>query len=700
MDDNNRTSEFAWDNTNLANTFSKNRPQDPVPLPVDTNRINTGAYLASARITELTNQHDKATLIFKLLRLYLTTPQFNKIKEQSRQGYLNAIHYFVTWLNTKDNVSNTVVKDFETEQVNHKKIKPESTGATEILFCMKHALAKSSLAGSDLKFISAVINKSNLIPNSNVSTKQATLTGYFLEHSWIESEIGNKQFLKLASPKRLIESFRIVVSESLFYLKKFGELLKQSSDFNNLVLNNSDDIYTQRNELADLISKKVVLDDLKRPADIFSNILLIDGTRVKFEAQILNNLSKGKPAPVKSIIKTQVFINNSFGEVISELEQLLMAFLCASYCVQPEDIFKLRKKHFAVARNTRNEPRNISINYFKGRSGGNHDTPVISMRHSAGRAIYQYLDSIPENQEHLFSQKLDRVKFSTYSIHSVKNDNSISGFLVRLWRSNHFRSQVIPVLNTEGKSTLFLDCISAISSPKAIPFSTWKKKNMGLYEDYINSSVFTQPVYLFWLAHIKNSAVHANSDKYRDGDIKNFNSHTSLTEKTNYLGSDNPEFVNQAGRISRAVLQDIESSVYQPNLDKLQSKIHDKNIRSHLVKITENDDLSVKAIAQEDNTYVSSEFDFDDIRIIESKETVVQMLHYIAQADKYSEQLKKMNPDFFYFTVLVNVEWHKYVLSELFSPKSDAFIQGKSTYENIKKHLPDLFTNELYGGIG
>ncbi|XOV78934.1 MAG: hypothetical protein ACFHVJ_18725 [Aestuariibacter sp.] len=121
MDDNNRTSEFAWDNTNLANTFSKNRSQDPVPLPVDTNRINTGAYLASTRITELTNQHEKATLIFKLLRLYLTTPKFNKIKEQSRQGYLNAIHYFVTWLNTKDNVSNTVVKDFETEQVNHKK---------------------------------------------------------------------------------------------------------------------------------------------------------------------------------------------------------------------------------------------------------------------------------------------------------------------------------------------------------------------------------------------------------------------------------------------------------------------------------------------------------------------------------------------------------------------------------------------------
>lgn len=692
--------DFVWDNTDTVNTFPSNRPEEPITLPVQSNRIDTGLYLATQRITELTNKHEKAILIFQLLRLYITTSQFYKIKEKSRQGYLNAIHYFVTWLNTQVSVSNKIVKNFETEQVNNRKIKPESTGAGEILHCIKAALPKASIAGSHLKFINTIINKSNLIPNSNLASSQATLTGYFLEHPWIENEMGNKQFLKLASPKRLMESFRVIVAESLSYLRKARNVLLDNNEVKSAMLNREIDFNQRKKLISMILDKSISFDEFKRPLNLISNILVIDTLRTKFENQAIDSFINGELVHKDTLYKNQIFVGDIFEKSISELEEILMAFLCASYSIQPDDIFKLKKTHFAIVNNSRNEPRNISITYFKGRAGNKYDTPVLSLKHSGGRALHEYLESMPKNQEYLFTKKLGRIKLSAHSVHSVKNHNSISSFLIRLWCSNHFRTQVIPILKNEGKSTIFLDCISAISSPRAFPFSAWKTKNKGLYQDYIASNELTQPIYLFGLAHIKNTAVHSRADKYRDGDLKNYNSHTSLTEKTSYLGPDNQEFKDQAGRISRAILEDIESSVYQPNLNKVREDVHDKKIRTHLVSVTGNDDLTVKPISTENDLESRVELDFDDIQIIESKETVIHMLHYIAQTEKYSEQLSKKNPEFFYYTALVNVEWFKYVLSDLFNPKSESFIQGKNHYERIKAHLPELFFNELYGGLG
>jgi hypothetical protein len=256
---------------------------------------------------------------------------------------------------------------------------------------------------------------------------------------------------------------------------------------------------------------------------------------------------------------------------------------------------------------------------------------------------------------------------------------------------------VLPKLKVEKASTLFLDCICALASPDAQPFSAWKRSNDGRYEDYLKEVKYSRPIYIFWLAQIKNSAVHSKSDQYKEKDIKNSDSHTPLTTKTRYLNKDNPEWMNQLGRITRAVMTDMESCVMKPNISQIEAKAHDKMIRTHIVDVTGNNDLSVRPLAHEQSENI--QFDFDDITVLKTKDTVMQMLHYIAQADKFAESLMGKNPDFFYHTVLVKVEWMKHVLSEKFDPSSTEYLAGYDTYQRIKKYLPDLFSNELNGGV-
>ena len=100
-------------------------------------------------------------------------------------------------------------------------------------------------------------------------------------------------------------------------------------------------------------------------------------------------------------------------------------------------------------------------------------------------------------------------------------------------------------------------------------YNVWAKSEYGggFYNDYCERADKTCPQSLFKGSHIKNSSVYSRTDQYRDEDLINTNSHSSLTEKLSYMTDANKEWVNQVGRILRMVLVDIEMHAFSPKFD-------------------------------------------------------------------------------------------------------------------------------------
>ena len=88
--------------------------------------------------------------------------------------------------------------------------------------------------------------------------------------------------------------------------------------------------------------------------------------------------------------------------------------------------------------------------------------------------------------------------------------------------------------------------------------------------------------------------------------------------------------------------------------------------------------------------------DADSIIVLDTDETVINMLHYINEAERQKDTLIANNLPFFERTVLPNVEWMHIVISKL-SPASVK--DGERSYNEIQTILPPLFSNELRAGI-
>ena len=205
------------------------------------------------------------------------------------------------------------------------------------------------------------------------------------------------------------------------------------------------------------------------------------------------------------------------------------------------------------------------------------------------------------------------------------------------------------------------------------------------------------PVGLFPGKLVKKSAVHSKSDKYRAGSYLNYNSHTSLTEKTAYLNENNQDYMNRHGRIMRAVMDDLSKHAFKPSkeimeLDNYSLEAQTKIVRTRIEQATETDHVKINKYGSINN----DKSERDTIVIIENIKTAVQMMHYIDQADKHADALMKYNSAFFEKDVLVTVEWMYYCISQM---KTKVRKEASKKHKEIKEYLPNLFDNEIKSGI-
>lgn len=704
--------QYTWENNDDDQNWSKILPDKPTVLPSRIRRIQTNASTAKPRFTELINDHQYAIACFTAFKQALCTPWYENLVTSSKRTFLIAINHFVSWLNVQDDISYNVVKAFETHRVNENNVLPQCTGATFVLQLLNNGKNAKELSPADLKFLNSVIKMTKLAKHDKRTS--TTLTNWFTKQTWLYEELGDR-YLKLESPSRLIASFQITIAATLLYLINVKKALstqleKDKQQLEDYLLTPVEfDQLDNHQKLArwSKLFRKLVKWENGKPANELSHCLyndLITRTKSKIVQQRIKDKGVDAIAPSWAsggshsgyVFSLPNFFISSLLNAPTHIEQMLASWLFASLMIQPSDVWKLKRNHIAIERNTQGQPRFVQVTYYKGRAGCKYEPPMLGANDITAKALIAYLESVPAQQSALFTEKQRMQELINPFFNCRINNNNDTSFLFLVWQDKSLQANISTESAKRKVSPIFIDAMQKMVNEKAVTRHQWKSINREKRNDHGNKAILRiLPRNIFGLQHIKTSAVHSRSDQYRDGDLVNYNSHTSQTEKISYLTDDNKDWVNQAGRITRLTLHDIENSVYKPNLSAVEAAVNDKNIRTQIVASTDNANIEINRLGETINRGEYN-FDIDDIIVIDSIETALAMLHYVEEASAHKHRLIRHNPEFFTRTVLVNVEWMYYTLGLL---NAQHVNDARKQYDKIKAYLPELFKNEILGGV-
>lgn len=700
---------------NINDEFNSAISQSPSILKNSLNRV-----ILKGKFYELNSTNDYANYIYQSISVALKSDWYQSVTEFTQRQISTSLKFFILWLNEqKINDSNkySILKEFETHRVNIIGVKPQSTGLNSIITLIKQGMNEIDFDNEIYVYLNTLILRTNIskfdppIPD--------TLTNFFSSISWLRNEIGDDNFQKLESPKRLINSFSVTIATILFHILNIKQEAKSTLKHDDLIKNDETlnnranrQIYT-----GNLFAKLSKFDNNFQPVGHLTELMILDFVPKKNIEKLSILSQKGFFNPHNdyryNLNKNQIFTKpNIFSpgawEAPSEIEQVLFAWLCAWQTIQPYDVAKLKKNDFIITRNNQGRTVSVQCTYYKGRSGRKQEPPMLDSRQIEAKAIISYLDYFPNSKTHL----IDSINIA--HIQLTFGRLSITERLINLINCQAINELIFSNLWKRRANPIFIKSFIALNNKKEFTFIKWinklkiieTKKSGFTINEYKKSTLFPLPAKFFGLNAIKNTAVHANTDRYREADLINQNSHTSETEKTSYLTDANKDWVNQNGRITRLVLHDIEKYVYKPNLDQARKDAHEMSLRTKVIKvldegISDSNKVKINSIGQVNYSkeiYIANDADADEIIVLDTEETVVTMLHYINEAVAKQSLLMGDAITYFERTVLPTVEWMEYILTcKLSAP---VIKQGNKKYEEIKNILPQLFLNEIRGGLG
>lgn len=707
------SSEFSPAYGDNTRAFDKVLTNKPASLSQEVKRLKLGG-----KYYDLDNKSVEAKFIYKAITTALQSEWFIRQVDTSKKTWISHLKEFILWLsnfNIEIERRYLILKDFESYRVNEVNVKPQSSGVRKIINLLNNSIEHDS-DSEFIKYIRKLIRDTEL--SKPDERQQGTLTGYFGSMPWLRDVIGERDYLKLESPKLLMKSFSVVIATTLLFIIDQKKIAKRKLVNPEKLTNEKVKQKRSRNQsfCRDLLLEIGDFDDNFRPVNDLTELMLLDFVPEDKRVELIDRLrysnsnkkfsTKTSDRSRKYIFTNPCIFHYENWDVHSEIEQYLCAWLCAWQAIQPTDIGKLKKNNFVINKNEHGKAISVQCVYYKSRSQDVKQPPFLSATQIEGKALIAYLEELTENDSKLFLcnvSGIPNLNFAPYSI---------PGRISRLFQSETIRNKVNSNLQYAQASAVFIRGYVAMALHHEESFDVWghrqrKKNNSVSIEIYRKLVKRPLPILNFGLAALKNSSIHARTDQYRDGDLVNLNSHTSLTEKLSYLTDSNKEWVNQNGRVTRLVLKDIENYVFKPNLMVVEEIAYEAIVRTHVVNslsdgISDKTAVVINSIGRVDRKKTVVELpntDFNDILVLDSKETVVTMLHYISEAERQYDNLIGNALNFFEETVLPNVEWMEYLLRN--GKLSPEMIKGgKDEYEKIKDFLPKLFENELRGGVG
>lgn len=693
------------------------------------------------RIIMTDGSNDDKEALYKLIVAVYNYVFYDKSAAKSAISvFIRSVPRFVSWLNTAE-LSNRylILKEYEAYHFD----KLNNHGGSSVLLVLRviftYGLDKTTelhehLTTSELRYL-LDLSQTKVSPNLNKAQK--SLASYFGQIDWLRSEdvgVGNELYTVLASPKLTINSLILTASTIVIELNKYKRELHSFLNSNKIdesyfILPNKLSHTKKREFVGNTIYQLIsVYHDIQEPKEILKSalevVLMSNVTNVKSfqalqpvlvsklqcETIFKNKLREKTKVSIEFCAKTfsQVTSGNLFSfKMLQELtqcefsssatvlEELMFSWLMASLTVQPYDIPKLTKDSFRLLK-VGGKVRHIECEYFKGRAKVFHTTRSLSSGSLEGQALLAHLSNF----------KQGKAVCSKKTLVISTGINSLVGVLSCLLSTNAMLTNI----TTEH--------LKQDNLPLVIPRVLVSLIQHGVYsidvvsrKDNLSSEVILKPkqqtacsLTLFGLQAIKNSAVHAHSDPYTLHYLINRNSHTNQTEKENYLNSDNEEWMNSAGRITREVMLDIIKNVYDLGFESLvndEKKETIEKFNSEFMAVTE--DISYKTgemlarlkiiteqkkgkvnevgiLALSDIKDIES---FSPLYVIDSPVTAWKMNNYIHEFNTNYRKLLSRSPEYLYKTAIPTVEWVEYTLSQL---SKGSQIAGFDLFKNAQKN--------------
>ena len=672
-----------------SSSFDIALPEQPVQLKAKPERIICRTRAGTEHIVALIKPNIYHDALFLAFATGLQSDWFiNHISDISKPGYHDQLRNFFDWLNDTDHQTTDInrydcLKDYESYKMNHQGFKKSPLGSLKQI--LAHGLDSPFLSDKDIHYLEALLELTKIAEGSE--SESYTLSEWF-SIPWLRPIIGEKYYLQLESPRRLLVSFRVTIAVTLLYL------LEARQQWQKFPAQDFDTSYNhwQYNWDRLLIKQAGRFDENGEPADSLTQVLWQDIIKPSWQCFIKAKLLQ--PGTHKFIKKYTVdnkglypwqkpiLFHPDYHNHYSPLEELLLAYLAACETIQPTDIPKLKTSDYALETKTSGRLIMMECQYYKGRAGSIHQPAIIMASDSWTQALYRYRQGLPCTAP-LFKTKI-RKRFKMPVLGKNNNRHTQVEMLFKLWKIPTLQRRIHSELERAQASPIFLKAMLALEEGSEL-YRQFNKRTGGCREDYA-SEPFPIPKILFSLTHIKNTAVHAGSDNYRESDLINHHSHTSETEKHAYLTDNNKDFVNRLGRITRLVLHDLQNVVYQPSIGAIQQAVNDLETRTQVVEATGVSDANVQSLQET----IDQDDMGDDIIVADTLDSALYFIHYIDQAEQVVPRLLAVRPDFVERTLLIQVEWMTRTLSRMRQAKA-----AKKKYASLCEHLPTLFDHLL-----
>ncbi|MBO7928056.1 hypothetical protein J5X91_17590 [Pseudoalteromonas sp. K222D] len=667
-------------------------------------------------IYPLKSIHEVSQLLLKAMKLFLLHPDYEDRSTDHQKHTKIAFRRCIGFLNQSTVLNAKVLKAFESWEVEKYKIKPQSTSCRRLKTVLLRVKSSSSFNVNEKRKLDEVV--SSFVQSKDEEKDPLSLSSWFVENSpWLRKYMG-EYFLLLESPKRLSKSFVATIGTMLNFILCARKQLASHTDLTELYydIQNFTSSRDKQKKIINFIS--ALLDKPDNSVKELKSFIITECSIHKHKTKIDQTVVKCSEDNSKNSYQTLydelLYKRRSefpflpplhFHSKVSYTEEMLMSFLFATLSIQPTDILRLTRRHIAIKKNSRGNIRLLEIDYLKGRGLRRHKPPTLRGSSLIARTIMAYINNLPKSQDELFTKLNSESNYAVSFVNPFYKDkhfnyNHFQSLFAKLLVTNDDMNTILEhELKLMGAGTIFKEAMTLFYDhnryDKHTAATMFGAKSLSRKE-YQKLTQEPLPSYFFKLAHIKNTGVYSRTDAYRNEDLVNLNSHQSNTEKLSYLTDDNKEWVNQVGRITRIVMSDIESRALRPTLDFIDKEAIDKNLRTKVIDSTHSKDARINQYGEV--ILSASERDRDHVIVFENSQTAITMLHYIDEAETSAEAIMQANYSFFEETLLINVEWMHYCLSQ-FPPA----LVSKSVedYQRLKKLkvLPKLFENEMQSGM-
>lgn len=771
MIDENTEQELKLQQNKMLQEFKQGLDVTPIHYNINVEKFIVPASEGnSARTIVLECGADREkSLIFSAVYTAFYLAYVLKVGGKSPRVYISQIvPRFINFLNditiTESNRAN-VLKLYETYRVKNDGVKTQSTGLKEIIYLLNKALdyepySNQQLSNEEYRYLD-LLTKTKPAPSDDV--EQNTLTDWFGSHLWLRIDdlgVGNDLYNRVASPKSLIKSFRITIETALLELHYAKHALislfkvsgvtrisfpilsekpiaknypdgKNDPNFETDSAQHKVETLNYKRELFSCMSSLIKQYGNSSQLEIAVDALIysqcshevIPNVRNRFKENLEFSQQSTINGKVKTVFKQATphcllftpefllelldYANSSEQNIpvpTCRAEHFLFTSLMAYQTVAVTDIFRLKFSDFKLIKLQNNKITHIDSDYFKSRAHAVHNTKMIDAKSHYGKAILAFLSDRTakfdiKNSPLVINEGISKLKTGSLSVAAVLFNFLAESSLKKLIKNN---------LSTNESTSIFVDGTNKILS-KGVKKESFINRKIGSAQEWLVCCETPCKSRLFGFESIKNTSIHSQSDTFDPTKLVNYRSHTTETERSDYLNEANETWKNNCGRITRSIMHDIEINLFRPSQSEKATYYSDFIKAVEFIEQRKRDTLArLKIVTQRESGRVNElgfdvnkkaeQGDLPDLMyLIESPETVMKFKHFLTELEYKHMRISQNTPDFLFYTALPTAEWIEEVFSQrLFS--RDVVLKGEIMYKKFREHLPPLFVAQT-GGV-